>query len=188
MRQPGSSFKPIVYAAAMQEDIFASDHFIDGPITFGKRAGNKGWSPHNSGGGYSGEVTVQNALTRSLNTVAVRVAAYIGTDAVVQMARAMGIETKYLPSDLSVALGSASLTPLEMAVAFNCFNNGGKRIIPLMIREIKDRDGNILEQRQTTSTQAMRPETAYSIRSMLQDTVRAGTGKPAAIRQNWDIK
>lgn len=181
MRQPGSSFKPIVYAAAMQEDIYASDHFLDAPITFGKRAGSKGWSPHNSGGGYSGEVTVQNALTKSLNTVAVRVAAYIGTDAVVQMARAMGIETKYLPSDLSVALGSASLTPLEMAVAFNCFNNGGKRIIPLMIREIKDRDGNILEQRQTAATQAMRPETAYSIRSMLQDTVRAGTGRPAAL-------
>ena len=181
MRQPGSSFKPIVYAAAMEEDIMPSDHFLDAPITFGRRAGSKGWSPHNSGGGYSGEVTVQNALTRSLNTVAVRVAAYIGTDAILRMARNMGIETKYLPSDLSVALGSASLTPLEMAVAFNCFNNGGKRIVPLMIREIKDRDGNVIEHRETAVTQAMRPETAYSIRSMLQDTVRAGTGKPAAI-------
>ncbi|MBQ7577460.1 MAG: PBP1A family penicillin-binding protein [Synergistaceae bacterium] len=181
MRQPGSSFKPIVYAAAMEEDIMPSDHFLDAPITFGRRAGNRGWSPHNSGGGYAGEVTVQNALTRSLNTVAVRVAAYIGTDAILKMARNMGIETKYLPSDLSVALGSASLTPLEMAVAFNCFNNGGKRIVPLMIREIKDRDGNVIEHRETAMTQAMRPETAYSIRSMLQDTIRAGTGRPAAI-------
>ncbi len=182
VRQPGSSFKPIVYAAAMEEDIMPSDHFLDAPITFKKKGSSgKGWSPHNSSKGYAGEVTLQRALTNSYNTVAVRVAAYIGTDAIVQMARNMGIETKYLPNDLSVALGSASLTPLEMAVAFNCFNNGGKRIVPLMIREIKDRDGNVIEHRDTAVTQAMRPETAYSIRSMLQDAVRAGTGKPAAI-------
>ena len=176
VRQPGSSFKPIVYAAAMEEDVMPSDHFLDAPITF-KAAGSrgKGWSPHNSSGGYSGEVTLQKALTSSLNTVD------IGTDVIVQMARNMGIETKYLPNDLSVALGSASLTPLEMAVAFNCFNNGGKRIVPLTIREIRDRDGNVLEQRETASTQAMKPETAYAIRSMLQDAVRAGTGKPAAV-------
>ncbi|MBQ4402742.1 MAG: PBP1A family penicillin-binding protein [Synergistaceae bacterium] len=182
VRQPGSSFKPIVYAAAMEEDVMPSDHFLDAPITFKQKGGKgKGWSPHNSGGGYSGEVTLQRALTSSYNTVAVRVAAYIGTDTIVKMARNMGIETKYLPNDLSVALGSASLTPLEMAVAFNCFNNGGKRIVPLMIREIKDRDGNVIEHRQTAETQAMRPETAYALRSMMQDAVRAGTGKPAAI-------
>lgn len=182
IRQPGSSFKPIVYAAAMEEDIMPSDHFLDAPITFRKKGGNgKGWSPHNSSKGFAGEVTLQRALVNSLNTVAVRVAAYIGTDSIVKMARNMGIETKYLPNDLSVALGSASLTPLEMAVAFNCFNNGGKRIVPLTIREIRDRDGNLLESRQTAVSQAMRPETSYAIRSMLQDAVRSGTGKPAAI-------
>lgn len=182
IRQPGSSFKPIVYAAAMEEDIMPSDHFLDAPITFRKRGTNgRGWSPHNSSNSYAGEVTLQRALMSSLNTVAVRVAAYIGTDTIVNMARRMGIETKYLPNDLSIALGSASLTPLEMAVAFNCFNNGGKRIVPLMIREIRDRDGNVIEHRETASTQAMRPETSYAIRSMLQDAVRSGTGKPAAI-------
>ena len=182
IRQPGSSFKPIVYAAAMEEDVMPSDHFLDAPITFKQKGSRgKGWSPQNSTKGYSGEVTLQRALTSSLNTVAVRVAAYIGTDAIVRMARNMGIETKYLPNDLSVALGSASLTPLEMAVAFNCFNNGGKRIVPLMIREIQDSEGNVIEHRTTAETQAMRPETAYAIRSMLQDAVRAGTGKPAAI-------
>ena len=180
IRQPGSSFKPIVYAAAIEEDVMPSDHFLDAPITF-KRGTGKGWSPHNSSNSYSGEVTIQRAITSSMNTVAVRVAAYIGTDAIVRMARNMGIETKYLPDDLSVALGSASLTPLEMAVAFNCFNNGGKRIVPLMIREIKDRDGNTLETRETAEVQAMRPETAYTVRSMLQDAVRSGTGKPAAV-------
>lgn len=182
LRQPGSSFKPVVYATAMEEDIMPSDHFLDAPITFKNRGGNgKNWSPKNSSNSYAGEVTLQRALTNSYNTVAVRVAAYIGTDNIVKMARNMGIETKYLPNDLSVALGSANLTPLEMATAFNCFNNGGKRMTPLMIREIKDRDGKVIEHREPVATQAMRPETAYSLRSMMQDTVRAGTGKPAAI-------
>ena len=83
------------------------------------------------------------------------------------MARSAGIKTKHLPSDLSVALGAASLTPLEMAVAFNCFNNGGKRVTPLTIREIRDNEGNVLETRSPQLSQAMRPSTAYTIRSML---------------------
>ncbi|MBQ3447716.1 MAG: transglycosylase domain-containing protein, partial [Synergistaceae bacterium] len=74
VRQPGSSFKPIVYAAAMEEDVMPSDHFLDAPITFKQKGSRgKGWSPHNSGGGYAGEVTLQRALTSSYNTVAVRV-------------------------------------------------------------------------------------------------------------------
>lgn len=181
-RQPGSSFKPIVYAAALEEDIMPSDHFMDAPITFGGRGGNgRGWSPKNSSGKYAGEVTLQKALSSSFNTVAVRVAAYIGTENVVKMARSAGIETKHLPSDLSVALGAASLTPLEMAVAFNCFNNGGKRVTPLTIREVRDNEGNVLETRSPQLSQAMRPSTAYTIRSMLQDAVRAGTGTRARV-------
>ncbi len=181
-RQPGSSFKPIVYAAALEEDIMPSDHFMDAPITFGGRGGSgRGWSPKNSSGKYAGEVTLQKALSSSFNTVAVRVAAYIGTESVVKMARSAGIETRHLPSDLSVALGAASLTPLEMAVAFNCFNNGGKRVTPLTIREIRDNEGNVLETRTPQLSQAMRPSTAYTIRSMLQDVVRAGTGTRARV-------
>lgn len=182
LRQPGSSFKPIVYATAIEEDIMPSDHFLDAPITFKNRGGNgKDWSPKNSSKGYAGEVTLLRAIVSSLNTVAVRVAAYIGTDPIVAMARKMGIETKYLPNDLSIALGTANLTPLEMVTAFNCFNNEGKRMTPLMIREIKDRDGKVLETRSPALAQAMRPETAFTIRSMLQDAVRAGTGKPASL-------
>ena len=181
-RQPGSSFKPIVYAAALEEDIMPSDHFMDAPITFGARGGNgRGWSPKNSSGKYAGEVTLQKALSSSFNTVAVRVAAYIGTENVVKMARSAGIETRHLPNDLSVALGAASLTPLEMAVAFNCFNNGGKRVTPLTIREVRDNEGNVLETRSPQMSQAMRPSTAYTIRSMLQDAVRAGTGTRARV-------
>ena len=181
-RQPGSSFKPIVYAAALEEDIMPSDHFMDAPITFANRGGKgRSWSPKNSSGKYAGEVTLQKALASSYNTVAVRVAAYMGTDPIVTMARNMGIDSKYLPNDLSIALGAASVTPLEMTVAFNCFNNGGKRVVPLMIREIRAHNDELLESREPQSLQAMRPETAYTLRSMMMDVIRSGTGTRAAI-------
>lgn len=181
-RQPGSSFKPIVYAAALEEDIMPSDHFMDAPITFANRGGRgRSWSPKNSSGKYAGEVTLQKALASSYNTVAVRVAAYMGTDPIVTMARNMGIDSKYLPNDLSIALGAASVTPLEMTVAFNCFNNGGKRVVPLMIREIRAHNDELLESREPQALQAMRPETAYTLRSMMMDVIRSGTGTRAAI-------
>ena len=181
-RQPGSSFKPIVYAAALEEDILPSDHFMDAPITFANRGGRgRSWSPKNSSGKYAGEVTLQKALSSSYNTVAVRAAAYMGTEPILAMARNMGIESRHLPSDLSVALGAASVTPLEMTVAFNCFNNGGKRVIPLMIREIRGPNGELLESREPQSLQAMKAETAYALRSMMMDVVRAGTGTRAAV-------
>ncbi len=181
-RQPGSSFKPIVYAAALEEDIMPSDHFMDAPITFANRGGRgRSWSPKNSSGKYAGEVTLQKALASSYNTVAVRVAAYMGTDPIVAMARNMGIDSKYLPNDLSIALGAASVTPLEMTVAFNCFNNGGKRVVPLMIREIRAHNDELLESREPQALQAMRPETAYTLRSMMMDVIRSGTGTRAAI-------
>ncbi|MDO4785342.1 MAG: PBP1A family penicillin-binding protein [Fretibacterium sp.] len=181
-RQPGSSFKPIVYAAALEEEIMPSDHFMDAPITFANRGGRgRSWSPKNSSGKYAGEVTLQKALASSYNTVAVRVAAYMGTDPIVAMARNMGIDSKYLPNDLSIALGAASVTPLEMTVAFNCFNNGGKRVVPLMIREIRAHNDELLESREPQALQAMRPETAYTLRSMMMDVIRSGTGTRAAI-------
>jgi penicillin-binding protein 1A len=178
-RQPGSSFKPVVYATALENDILPTDHFLDESLVF-EDNGRK-WSPKNSDGKYHGEVTVQKALASSYNTVAVRTAAYIGTQSIVDMARNMGITSEYLTSDLSVALGSASVTPLEMAVVFNCFSNGGKRTPPLMIREITAPDGTVLESHDPQSIQAINPETAYVLRSMLFDVIRGGTGSRASL-------
>jgi penicillin-binding protein 1A len=181
-RQPGSSFKPIVYAASLENDIMPTDHFMDAELIF-ENKGRRGrsWRPRNFDGKYQGEVTLQKALTNSYNTIAVRNAAYIGTEPIVDMARAMGITSEYLPNDLSVALGAASVTPLEMAVAFNCFTNGGKRTPPFMIREIRSLEGNVLESYEPRSYQAMKPETAYILRSMMFDVVRAGTGTRARL-------
>ena len=183
-RQPGSSFKSIVYAAAVENDIMPSDHFLDARITFANRGGKgRSWSPKNSSGKYAGEVTLQQALTHSYNTVAVRIVAYVGTEPIVTAARNMGITSKYVPNDLSMALGAASVTPLEMTTAFNCFNNGGKMTPPLMIKEIRSFNGDILESNEPQAVEAVRPETAYTLRSMMMDVVRAGTGTRARLPQ-----
>ena len=181
-RQPGSSFKPVVYAAGLENDILPTDHFLDEKLSFpNKGGGGKTWEPKNSDGKYHGEVTVLKALTSSYNTVAVRAAAYMGTQPIVDMARSAGITSEHLPNDLSVALGSASVTPLEMTVVFNCFNNGGKRTPPLMIRKILSRSGEVLDSRDPNPLQALKPETAYTLRSMMMDIVRAGTGTRARL-------
>jgi penicillin-binding protein 1A len=160
-----------------------TDHFLDEQLTFKNKGGNgKDWSPKNSDGQYHGEVTVQKALASSYNTVAVRAAAYIGTQPVVNMARSMGITSEHLPNDLSAALGSASVTPLEMAVVFNCFTNGGKRISPIMIKEIRTHDDeSALESHEPKPVQALKAETAYVLRSMMFDVIRGGTGGRAKL-------
>jgi penicillin-binding protein 1A len=181
-RQPGSGFKPVVYAAALESDIMPTDHFLDAELTFENKGGDgKKWSPKNSDGKYHGEVTVQKALASSYNTVAVRAAAYIGTHSIVDMARSMGLTSEYLLDDLSVALGAASVTPLEMTVVFNCFTNGGKRTPPLMVREIRSGSDDVLESHSPRSMQTMKPETAYTLRSMMFDVVTGGTGSRARI-------
>ena len=182
LRQPGSGFKPIIYAAAIEQGVLPTDHFLDAPLSFDKKGPNQTvWSPGNYDGKYRGEVTVQTALIHSINTVAVRTAEYIGVQPIVTMARNLGITSPHVPSDLSIALGSASVTPLEMAVAFSCIANNGKLVAPLFIREIRSAEGDILETRDPVSTQSIAPGTAAVIRSMMMDVIRAGTGSRAQI-------
>ena len=118
------------------------------------------WAPGNYEGKYNGEVTLQYALIRSLNTVAVRLIDYLGAGPVVALARSMGVVTPHLPEDLSLALGSASVTPLEMAAAFSVFANNGMAVDPLMIREIRSSNGDLLESRRPFIREAMPPEIA----------------------------
>jgi penicillin-binding protein 1A len=180
-RQPGSSFKPFIYGAALEKGLRPSDHFIDAELFFqiGK---NKAWTPSNYDGKYHGEVTMLNALTKSLNTVPVRCTAHIGVSPVIEFARNSGITTQYLQPNLSISLGSTSLTPVEMAFAFTVFANEGKRAEkPVYIREIRSWTGETIEKNETGITQAIRPETSWTILSMLFDVVRAGTGTRAAI-------
>ncbi|MDR1471334.1 MAG: PBP1A family penicillin-binding protein [Synergistaceae bacterium] len=173
-RQPGSSFKPIVYAAALESGYRPVDRILDAPLNF-----PNGWSPKNSDGGNRGEVTLTEALGLSINTAAVRLAQITGVDAIRSQARRMGITTPYLPEDLSVALGSSSLTPLEMASAFSVFANNGHRIEPFAVREILDKNGGSLERNGPVISNALSPETAVTVRSMLTQAVSWGTGTRA---------
>ncbi|MCL1875932.1 MAG: PBP1A family penicillin-binding protein [Synergistaceae bacterium] len=182
-RQPGSSFKPFIYGAAIETGLRPSDHFIDGKLKFGSGGrGKKEWLPTNYDGKYHGEVTMLYALTKSLNTVPIRCIAHIGAKPVINFAKKAGITTPYLPDDMSLALGSASLTPLEMAFAFSVFANSGKRAEkPVFIREIRSWKGDILEVNEPKIIQAISPETSWTILSMLFDVITAGTGTRAKI-------
>ncbi len=176
-RQPGSSFKPIAYAAAFENGYRPVDRIIDAPLLF-----PNGWAPGNSDGNFSGEVTLTDALCRSINTAAVRLAQVVGVETIRKQARDMGITTPYLPEDLSVVLGSSSLTPLEMCAAFSAFANNGNKIVPFGVKEILDNSGSVVEQTGPLLTSAMSPETAVTMRSLLMQAVSWGTGTRAQIK------
>ncbi|MDR1514149.1 MAG: PBP1A family penicillin-binding protein [Synergistaceae bacterium] len=175
-RQPGSAFKPIVYATALENGYRPVDHAFDAPLHFAN-----GWSPKNSDVSYRGEMTLTAALAQSINTVAVRVAQVVGVPAIREQARNMGITTPYLPEDLSIALGSSSLTPLEMGAAFSVFANNGYRIVPFSVKEILDSNGNSLERNGPDLGNALSPETAVTMRSLLMQAVSWGTGTRARV-------
>lgn len=175
-RQPGSSFKPIAYAAALESGIRPVDRIFDEPITF-----PNGWSPKNSDMKFNGIMTITDALCRSINTAAVRMCQVVGVETICDQARKMGITTPYLVHDLSVVLGSSSVTPLEMCAAFSSFANNGNRIIPYSIKEITDSSGTVVEQTGPQLSRAMSPETAATMRSLLGQAVSWGTGTRAKI-------
>ncbi|MDD4750355.1 MAG: PBP1A family penicillin-binding protein [Synergistaceae bacterium] len=175
-RQPGSAFKPIVYATALENGYRAVDHLLDAPLIF-----PNGWKPGNYGSKYDGEVTLMDALARSINTVAVRLAQIDGVSRVVEMARRMGISTPHLPEDLSLALGTASVTPLEMCVAYSTFANNGYKVEPYGIKEIKGKSGESIEQNGPKLANAISVTTAVTTRSMLEQVAMWGTGAKARI-------
>ena len=175
-RQPGSAFKPIIYAAALEGGYRGVDHILDAPLSFAN-----GWEPGNYSPKYEGEVTIVYALARSINTVAVRLAQITGISKVVDLARRMGITTPYLPEDLSLALGTASVTPMEMAAAYSSFANNGYRVEPYGIKRVESKTGEALEQNGPNLTSAMDVTTAATTRSLLQQVASWGTGAKANV-------
>lgn len=175
-RQPGSSFKPFVYAAALEQGYRPVDHVLDAPLHF-----PNGWKPSNYSANYSGEVTLVDALARSLNTVAVRLAQIDGVGRIIDLARRMGISSPHMPEDLSIALGTPSVTPLEMAVAYSAFANNGYKVESYGVKEIQSRNGDSLEQSGPKLTGAISPTTAVTMRSMLAQAATWGTGARSKI-------
>ncbi|MEQ1514673.1 MAG: penicillin-binding protein 1A [Lysobacteraceae bacterium] len=142
-RQPGSSFKPFVYAAAFERGYNPASIVLDAPVVFRMRAG-KVWRPQNDGGGFAGPVRVREALVQSRNLVSVRMLDAIGVEYARKYITQFGFKEEELPPNLSISLGTPSLTPLSVARGYATFANGGFRITPWFIDEVKDREGKVI--------------------------------------------
>lgn len=175
MRQPGSSFKPIVYLAAIEDGLRPDDMFEDAPIKIGK------WSPHNYDGDYKGPVSARQALAESINTVAVRVAQKVGPAKIVETARALGV-TSPLQKDLSLALGTNEVTPLEMTGVYAALATGGRAVMPYGIKEVRSRSGKILFRRESVDLPVTVDSSAVAtLVDMMTSVVSWGTGRAAAL-------
>ncbi len=181
-RQPGSVFKPFVYAAAIETAIdgapktFTPASLVtDEATTF--QFGNESYQPKDYHGDYQGDVTLRTALAQSLNIASVSLAQQVGYANVVRIARQAGL-TGVKPTP-SVALGSYEATPLDIAAAYTVFANNGVWVKPTTIEEVRASDGSILNQHQPDTRQAIDPRVAYLTMSMMQEVLRSGTGASA---------
>lgn len=179
-RQPGSSFKPFVYATAVEKGFTPESTILDEPISY--RTGLKEWSPSNYDGEFWGEITLRRALAFSRNVSTVRLAEMLGVDSIINLAKRAGI-TSEMPADLTLALGSLSVSPLELTSAFAVFANGGKKIKPIAIKYVTDTSGKILLQNEPQLEEAISPEVAYTVTNMLKDVIAYGTGTRANIER-----
>jgi penicillin-binding protein 1A len=185
MRQVGSLFKPFVYTAAIDRGYTAQSTIDDSPVSFVAGPGQPLYQPQNYDHEYHGPITLREALEGSRNVPTVRLMDKLGPREVIKYARQMGITTP-LPEYLSIAIGSAEGTLLEMVSAYSAFPDQGVRMSPLTITEVLDRDGAILEQHRGEPHEAIRADTAYILTSLLEGVVQHGTASTAA-RLDWPL-
>ena len=196
-RQPGSAFKPIVYAAALENGFTPSTLVLDAPFVMDQGEGLKTWKPENYGKKFYGPSTLRTGIEKSRNLMTVRVAQKVGFDKISKITKNFGIYDD-LPELLSVALGSAETTLVKLSNAYCTFVNGGKKVTPIFIDRIQDRRGKTIfnaDKRkcigceeisylkkeiptiQDNKKQIISPETAYQITSMMEGVVKRGTGR-----------
>ncbi len=189
-RQPGSAFKPIIYAAALEAGIRPTDTRLDAPLRVGD------WSPSNYGGGYRGAVTLAEALALSINTVAVRLASEIGGDKIGEIAHRFGLKDIPDRPDLSVALGAYEVNLLELTSAFQVFQQGGSRLDPYLIEQIATARGDVLYTHvPSAGVSVYDAANASDMVRMMEGVIAHGTGVRAALdrpaagktgtSQNW---
>ncbi len=178
LRQPGSSFKPFVYAAAVRDGYTPETIVKDAPISIGN------WSPKNYGGRFMGNISLTTALIHSLNTVAVRLAGAVGRDTIIELAHRMGITTKILNTK-SLPLGATEVTVLDMTGAYAVFANGGFRARPYAFTEIVNSSGDLVYDRKrdaATPEQVLDADTVAKMNFMLSQVPERGTGRAAKLQ------
>ena len=175
-RQVGSSFKPYLYSAAIEEGHDPFETILDAPITF--KSGGQDYSPHNYDGKFEGRITLRRALAGSRNVPAVELADKIGIQNVIDMARRFGVTTPLQPY-LPLVLGAAEITLLEHTSSFTVFPNDGIRIEPHFIRRVTAYDGALMEEEHPRVYDVLKPEVARTMTAMLEDVVQFGTAMRA---------
>jgi penicillin-binding protein 1A len=172
LRQTGSSFKPFVYTAAVDNGLRPEDTILDAPVSFGN------YSPGNYDGKYEGVITIRRALGDSRNIPAVKTLAKVGVLNLIPYVRRFGITSKIEPV-LPIALGAADVTLIEMVSAYSTFPNDGVRVVPQMIRRVTDSEGNALEENFPELRDVIPAETARIMVDLMQEPVRGGTATKA---------
>ncbi|MBD8631284.1 PBP1A family penicillin-binding protein [Oxalobacteraceae sp. CFBP 8755] len=180
-RQPGSSIKPFVYSAGMERGFFPGTPILDAPLDLGGDNGAAGWSPRNDDNTFEGPVTVRHALTRSRNVPTVRMLQAIGVDDTRAHLAQFGFDAARHPRNLTMALGTGAVTPLQMAGAYTVLANGGYRVEPWLIARIQDGDGKVVyEHARKEPVRVLDARNAFITDSMLRDVARVGTAAVAS--------
>jgi penicillin-binding protein 1A len=209
-RQPGSSFKPVVYSAALEKGFTPATMINDAPVVFDDPNLESTWRPENYSGQFYGPTRLREALYRSRNLVSIRILRAIGASYVVDYAQRFGFTADQLPNDLTLALGSASVTPLQMARAYAVLANGGYLIDPYFIQSIYDASGEeiftanpaiacpqcpetieaVNDSGMDTinrAPQVLTPQNVWLMTSMMQDVIQRGTGRKARVLGRTDL-
>jgi penicillin-binding protein 1A len=179
-RQAGSAFKPFVYTAAIDNGFHPTDIIVDEPVSFPAGDGTL-YQPSNYDRTFRGPVTLRYALQESINIPAIKLLRKVGTSLVTSYARRMGIRSP-IGQNLSIALGSSEVTPLELTSAYSVLANKGIRNDPFFIARVEDKNGTVLEKNTPRPAEVLSEETAAVITSMLQSVIDHGTGEPARLR------
>lgn len=172
-RQPGSSFKPFVYTAAIENGYAPFSVVLDQPITLQTPEGE--WRPENYDRKFLGPITIRRALAKSVNLVAIQVLTDVGADVVISYARKMGLQRRLNPVP-ALAIGACEVTPVEMARAYGIFPNYGVKVEPYCVEKVVSKDGRVLYEHSVEQEEALPPETAFIMADMLTGVVQYGTG------------
>jgi penicillin-binding protein 1A len=197
-RQPGSSFKPFIYSAALEHGMTPATLINDAPVVFDDPGLEDIWRPENYSGKFFGPTRLREGLVHSRNLVSIRILRAIGIDYALDYVTRFGFDKNALPRNLSLALGSGAVSPMDLAGGYTVFANGGYRITPYFIDHIEDIDGKVLMQsepvhvcrgctnlspdearQQHAAPRVITPQNAYLMTSMMRDVIRRGTGRRA---------
>jgi len=183
-RQPGSSFKPFIYSAALEKGFTPSTVINDMPLFFDAgTTGGQPWEPKNYDGTFEGPMPLRKALAKSKNMVSIQILNSIGTQYAQEWISRFGFDPEKHPPYLTMALGAGSVTPMQMATAYSVFANGGYRVRPWLITRVSEQRGKVLLEAssppRTESDTAIEPRNAFMMSSLLQEVTRSGTAARA---------